>query len=117
MSYSVRSAGTARDVFLMSDDAQADGVASAGIGLRLPLILNTEGYMAGHLAGTIIHEIVHKLIEANDYTEEFVLLLTLLTKDKSFSPANKERQKALQGGRQNGGSKNGYNQDRKKKRR
>lgn len=84
-------AGTLNDVFIMSEDSSADGVASLGIGLRLPLIGNTS-FGEGRVYGTVIHEIVHKVLGAKDYTDEFVLLLMLLARDARMAPRNKEKQ-------------------------
>lgn len=75
-------ASTPADVFLMSEDSMCDGLASTGIGLRVSLLGNLWGEGAGRMYGVIDHELVHKMLDARDYTTEFVLLLGLLARDK-----------------------------------
>lgn len=72
-------AGTDRDVFIMAEETKADGLASAGIGLRLSLI-DPNRMSVERLFGVIYHELAHKMLDARDYTDEFIQLLLLLSR-------------------------------------
>jgi hypothetical protein len=74
--------GTAADVFLMADDSNADGLASTGIGLKVSLLEGVFGKRAGRMYGVIDHELAHKMLDTEDYTTEFILLLGLMAMDR-----------------------------------
>ncbi len=84
-------AGTAADVFLMAEDSNADGLASVGIGLRVSLLEIWTRSQHGRMYGVIDHELVHKMLEARDYTTEFILLLGLLANDHLQQPSIDEQ--------------------------
>ncbi len=73
--------GKPNDLFIMADDSSADGLASAGIGLRVTLLNAYSRTEMGRLLGVLDHELSHKMLDANDYTDEFMLLLFLLARD------------------------------------
>lgn len=75
------SKGTKNDVFIMADDSDADGLASDGIGLRISLLRSSYDEDLGRLYGVLDHELAHKMLGANDYSDEFILMLLLLAKD------------------------------------
>ncbi len=62
----------------MADDSDADGLASDGVGLRISLLRNPWGKSLGRLYGVLDHELSHKMLGANDYSDQFILMLFLL---------------------------------------